>query len=39
MDIWATIERIFNILWNRLYYLLADIFGEEVNPDWLLPEE
>lgn len=39
MEIWAEIEKFLIMMWNKLYAFLADYFGEEVNPDWVLPEE
>lgn len=40
MEIWYEIEKILIKLWNKLYQLLiGDILGEEVNPDWFIPEE
>ncbi len=40
MEIWNEIEKILIKLWNALYkFLIGDILGEEVNPDWFLPEE
>ena len=40
MEIWYEIEKILIKLWNKLYQLLiGDILGEEVNPEWFLPEE
>ena len=40
MEIWKEIEKILIKLWNDLYdFLIGRILGEEVNPDWYLPEE
>lgn len=39
MAIWEAIEKILILFWNRLYYFLSGHFEEEVNPDWVLPEE
>lgn len=40
MEIWYEIEKILIKLWNKLYdFLIGNILGEEVNPDWYIPEE
>lgn len=39
MEIWKMLEGILIKMWNKLYAFLAGYFGEEVNPDWVLPEE
>ena len=40
MEIWYEIEKILIKLWNKLYELLiGDILGEEINPDFYIPEE
>ena len=40
MEIWYEIEKILIKLWNMLYVkVIGEILGEEVNPDWFLPEE
>ena len=40
MEMWKEIEKILIKLWNKLYQMLVgDILGEEVNPDFFLPEE
>ncbi len=40
MEIWYEIEKILIKLWNKLYeFLIGDILGEEINPDFYIPEE
>lgn len=40
MELWNKIEAILIKLWNKLYeFLIGDILGEEINPDFFIPEE
>ena len=40
MEMWKEIEKILIKLWNMFYVkVIGEILGEEVNPDWFLPEE
>lgn len=40
MEMWLEIKKVLIKLWNELYkFLIGDILGEEVNPDWFIPEE
>lgn len=35
----AIFEEFFFKIWNALYKLLCEEFGEEVNPDWIVDTE
>ena len=38
-ETFAELEKYFWQMWNELYKYICEIFGEEVNEDWLVPVE
>ena len=38
-ETFAKLEKYFWQMWNELYKYICEIFGEEVNEDWLVPVE
>lgn len=40
MELWEKIEQLLKNLWDKLYkFLIGDIMGDEVNPDWFIGDE